>query len=139
MGFSDEDAKTLEEKFSSKAAALEKGQLRLADYSRNMNALQASQRELQTATDKLNRDIAEWGELSALEQTNATELKARIDKAEGELFRRQQQIQRLAEDLGRDPKEFLGDAPAAPPKSSDQVSFDERERILRSQMAAGSE
>lgn len=118
FGFSEEDAASLEGKFGPKADVLEKGYLRQSDYSRQMNVLTKAQTDLKAQSDQLNKDIAEWGELTAAEKHDATELRNRIEKAEAEKFQLQQRITRLAEEAGRDPKELLGDVEPVKPKEA---------------------
>ena len=69
MGFSDEQVAVASPLFTAKADVLEKGYLRQADYSRQMNELNAKIKvdsdALATAQTNLDAQIAEWATLQA--------------------------------------------------------------------------
>jgi len=88
-------------------ALLEKNQLRQSDYSKQMNAVQKSQADLQAAQQRLDAELAEWATLTASEKEQATTLRSNLEKAEQKVLTLTQRVQRVAVDAGLDPAKAL--------------------------------
>ena len=123
-GLSGDDLKTVLGVLQPKAAQIEKGYLRQSDYSREMDKVKTLQQQVADSNEKLNADLAEFATMSAAEQGEATKLKAEIEKEQERSFKLTQKLTRAAEELGRDPKELLGDV--EPPKKTEPVAFDDK-------------
>lgn len=124
LGLTEDELKAVQPHLTGKADKLEKGQLRQADYSRQMNDLKKTQGDLKVANDKLTADMAEWASLTAAEKAESGDLKAKIDAAEAKAFQLQQKIVRLAESTGIDPKTVLEGDPVLPKKEEVAPVFD---------------
>lgn len=125
LGFSGDEISDLAPKLGGKADVLEKGYLRQSDYSRQMNGLKAEREKLTSENEKLNRDMAEWAELTASEREQATALKQRIQASERKIFDLTQKLTDVAESNGMDPKQLLGDAePAKRPEPEAKGGYD---------------
>lgn len=125
MGFTAEEATTLAPQFSSRADKLEKGVLRQSDYSRQMNDLKKLQDQLAESNDKLNEELAEFATMQANGETVTAAAREQIEKLEADKLRLTQRLTRAAEELGKDPKELLGDV--EPLKKVEPVAFDDKQ------------
>lgn len=118
MGFSAEEAEKMAPSFAGdRATKLEAGYVAGNDRA----AIAAARQEVQTLQtnlkaqeDKLNRDILDWAQLSDAEKAKATDLQARLDKAELDVVAARQALTKVAEQAGIDPKTVLPNS--EPPK-----------------------
>lgn len=124
LGYTAEELAALPDREAERITKAHKGYLRQQDYSRKQNELQKAQQHLQQENDRFNRDIAEWGQMTAGEKAKAAELADRIEKADARAFMLEQKLRRAAEEAGRDPKEWLGDEPAKPPDPPPRTNED---------------
>lgn len=137
MAFSDEEIATLAPKFAAKAEVLEKGQLRLQDYSRHMTGLQKSQADLAAANERLNAEMAEWATLTAAEKQQATALRGDLEKSQAEILKLTQTINRVAADAGLDPAKILAGANVTPVEPKPVVQpFDTSKFVDRDQFGS---
>lgn len=119
LGFSGTDLDELAPKFSTpeRAAALEKSVKRQSDYSRAMDAgraeIAAKQAELQAKEQQLVGEASEWAQLTAQEKAASGTLRQQLEQTQAEALRHRQQLERLAQEAGVDPKTLVGDAPVA--------------------------
>jgi hypothetical protein len=124
LGFKAEEITALSPQFQSRVDKINEGYMRQSDYDRAMNETKAeltqSQNDLAAAQERLNAEMAEWATLTAAEKANATRQRADFEKAQQDVLRLQQVVERVATDAGLDPKKVLADttittpAPKAP-------------------------
>ena len=84
------------------APKLESAVLRQADYSRQSNELKAKQDAVDQANDRLNRDIADWGQLTAAEKRNADGLRLQIEQSQAEVVAAHNALRKVATETGYD-------------------------------------
>ena len=116
LKFTVDEATALLPQFQTRADTLEKGQLRQADYSRQMNDITRLQTDLKTNSDRLNREMAEWAEIRAQDSDAAKTAREQLEKTQLEKFQLEQALQRVAEQAGIDPRTVLPGGPPTPPK-----------------------
>lgn len=88
-------------------AALEKNQLRQSDYSKQANALKTAQTELQTKSDRLTAEMAEWATLTAAEKDASSKQREALEKTQQQVLKLQQRVTKIATDAGLDPAQAL--------------------------------
>lgn len=123
LGLNEDELKAVQPHLAARGDKIEKGQLRQADYGRQMDALKKTQDDLKVSNDKLTADMAEWASMTAAEKAESGDLKAKIDAAEAKAFQLQQKLVRLAESTGVDLKTVLEGEPL-PPKKEEAPAFD---------------
>lgn len=101
-------------------SVLEKNQLRLSDYSKQMNDLGKAKTELETTKARLDAEAVEWATLSASEKAAATELRSSLEKLQARELMLTQRVQRIAADAGLDPAKALEGIDQAPPPKKDE-------------------
>lgn len=121
--FTDEQLTGLSKK---QLEALADGYMRQSDYDRAMNdgkaEIKKAQDELEAANQRLNVEMAEWGKVQAEGGKVTKAMQERADRAEADVLRLTQTIQRVAGEVGLDASKLLGEitppqpkpAPAAP-------------------------
>lgn len=125
MGFDEAAVTELAPKFASKVEALEKGQLRQSDYSKQMNALKterealtAEQTKLQTANDALSAEMAQWAQIQAEGKTATDKQIADLRTAQEAVAKLTGTVKDLATKAGVDPDKALeGVVPATLPST----------------------
>lgn len=136
VGYSDEQLASLNATQLKKFAD---GVMRQSDYDAAMNASKAeiekAQNDLASAQDRLTAEIAEWATLSRAEQGKATQQRADFEKAQQDVLRLQQVVERVATEAGLDPKKILAETPvttpAVKPASLDgYVKADDLDRLV---------
>lgn len=118
LGFSADEITALAPQFETRADKLEKGQLRLADYSREMNGLKAR-------SDGLTQEIADWTELQTTSVAEAAQRREALEKLEQDKLTLSQAVTRLAEQAGVKVEDVLKGITLDPPKpAAVPVAFD---------------
>lgn len=119
--FTDEQLAGLNKK---QLESLANGYMRQTDYDRQMNdgkaELEKSRGDLATANERLNAEMAEWATLTAAEKSTATKQRADLEKAQGDVLRLRQTMERIGTDNGVDVTKYLDGAPP-PPKKEDSL------------------
>ena len=104
MGFSDEQVAIASPLFVPKADVLDKGYLRQADYSRQMNELNAKIKTdsdaLQAAQTNLDAQIAEWATVEAGGKAASAQMRTDMEAAQNDVLRLQQVLRKTAEQTG---------------------------------------
>lgn len=129
MGFSEAEAAEMLPKFTEeRAAKLEKGYLRQSDFSRQSDALKKEREKLAAAEERMALEIAEWGRVEAGSRSEREAVQARADKAEQDVLRLRQSVQRLATQAGVDPAKALEGLEGEPPvkKTEEPPAIDAR-------------
>ena len=94
------------------------GLMRQSDYDSSMNAgkaeLAASQQQLQEASDRLTAEMAEWGRVQAEDGKITAKMRGDLEKAQSDVLRLTQTVNRVATEHGLDPDKLLGGV--VPPK-----------------------
>lgn len=90
------------------------GYLRQSDYSSKMNDVKAKEDAYAAANDRLNRDIAEWSQLTASEKKNADGLRAQIEESQAEVAKAHNALRKVATDAGLDVQAVFAGLKAAP-------------------------
>jgi hypothetical protein len=110
--FTDEQLAGLNKK---QLESLANGYMRQADYDRAMNEgkveLEKRQGELATANERLNAEMAEWATLTAAEKQTATKQRADLEKAQADVLRLRQTMERIGSDSGVDVSKYLEGMP----------------------------
>jgi len=120
MGFSADESKELAPKFTPKADAIEKGYLRQADYSKNMNELKTSQTALADANERLNAEMAEWATVQATGEKVTKKMRDDYEAAQLKVTQLTNRVTRLATDAGLDVTKALEGIDQTPPKKPDE-------------------
>lgn len=121
LGFSDEEQTALLPQFSTtdRTTALEEGQLRQTDYSRQMDAsnveLATERTRLEEADAKLNRELSEWATVQGASAEKVTAAAARITTLEQQVLTGRQRVEQIATAQGLDPKPYLEGLETTPP------------------------
>ena len=125
MGFTADEIKDkgLDSLFETRAEKLDKGYLRLSDYSRNMDEVTKLKNQVTANNDKLTADMAEWADMTAAEKTKNGDLLKQIEEAKTKAYGLEQKLIRVAEENGIDPKTLI-EAPVAKPVVKEPVAFD---------------
>lgn len=113
LGFGEAEIGELLPKFESRGEALEKGQLRQAEFSRQLDKLT---REFDEKNQKLDQEMAEWSKALAEGRGDTDKLRERANTAERDMLAMRQRLTAFAETNGLDPKTILPDGPAPAPK-----------------------
>jgi len=126
MGFSDEQVALASPLFTPKADVLDKGYLRQADYSRQMNELNAKIKTdsdaLQAAQTNLDAQIAEWATVEAGGKAASTQMRTDMEAAQNDVLRLQQVLRKTAEQTGLKYDDLVkGIEVSVPPKKDDKV------------------
>jgi hypothetical protein len=107
---------------STVAEKVEKATLRQSDYSRNMNdlqakqtALEANQKKLDDANERLNQEMVEWGQVQAEGGKVTEKMRRDMATAQAEVTRLTTIVTTKATELGLDPKEIIGETPVVTP------------------------
>lgn len=93
------------------APNIEKGTLRLSDYSREMDGLRAKQTALDTANERVNQELIDIAEARSAGEPITAEMRNALAKAQGEVTRLSTVLTTRASELGLDPKTILGEVP----------------------------
>jgi len=113
--------------------------MRQADYDRAMNEgkaeLAKSQSDLAAANERLNTEIAEWGRVQNEGGEATRKMRSEMEKAQAEVLRLQQTVQRVAADHGLDATALLGSTPPAPPPAPAH-NFDEQFQAVNTQLGS---
>jgi hypothetical protein len=124
-----------------RAEKLEKGYLRQQDYSRRMDEgraeIQRREQELAAANEALTQEMLAWGETQKRGEAITKAQQQRMEKAEADVLRLTQAVQRTADQYGFDATSVIGAAapPQAPmqttppPPSIDTSKFVERDAL----------
>ena len=108
LGFSEQEATDLLPKFEGeRAGKVEKGYLRQADYSKQMNAAKKAEADLLAASERLNAEMAQWATMTATERAQSTELRASLEAAQQDVLKYRQTVERVAAEAGMDPAKVL--------------------------------
>lgn len=126
LKFTEEEAGGLLTQLAPKADLVEKGHLRQADYSRQLNDIQRLQADLKTNSDRLNREMAEWAEIRTTDTAAGQQMREQLEKAQLEKFQIEQALTRVAEQAGIDPRTVLlnGQPSPKPPDKPAPEPFD---------------
>ena len=143
VGFSDEQLAAVTDAQAQKIA---EGHMRQADYDRAMNEgksdLDKAQADLRAANDRLNAEIAEWGQVRAGTKASTDKMQADYDKAQQDVLRLQQIVRRVASTAGLDPDKALADAgdikidPPKAPNLDGYVKADDLDSRINQQLGA---
>jgi len=110
--FTDEQLSGLNKK---QLEVIASGYMRQADYDRAMNEnkaeLEKEQAKLATANERLNAEMAEWATLTAAEKQTATRQRADLEKAQTDVLRLRQTVERIGQESGVDVTKYLEGAP----------------------------
>lgn len=98
---------------------IEKGYLRQSDYSKQMDALQKKQTELDAANERLNEEMLAIAEARNAGEPITAQMRKDLADARAEVTRLQTVVTSRATELGLDPKDVLGEV--TPPKREDPV------------------
>lgn len=116
------------------AAKLESSVARQSDYSRKMDDLRKAQTDLAAQNETLNKEMADWAELTAAEKSRAGDMRTQIEASQREAFELGQTVKRLAEAAGLDPATVMKREPVDPKKPVEvQAPYDDA--ALRNQVA----
>ena len=122
--FTDEQLAGLNKK---QLEALASGYMRQSDYDRAMNEgkaeLAKAQGELDAANGRLNAEMAEWATLTAAEKQNATKQRQDLERAQADVLRLRQTVERVGQETGVDVSKYLEGQPA-PVKQPEPASVD---------------
>lgn len=120
-GFSEEQLTGLNKK---QLEYIAEGFMRTADYTRQMNEgkaeLDKARGELNTANERLNAEMAEWATLTAAEKQTATKQRQELEKAQADVLRLRQTVERVGHETGVDVTKYLEGQPA-PVKKDDSL------------------
>lgn len=132
LGIAGDDLALVATKLTPYAEKLDGAVLRQADYSKNMNELKTAQAALDQANERLNRDIADWGQLTAAEKKTAEGLRKQIEDSQAEVTRAHNALRKVAVDAGLDVnavfeelkvKPTSAPAPAPAPAAPDMTGY----------------
>jgi hypothetical protein len=124
------------------AAKIESGYLRQADYSRQMNELNAKIKTdadaLQAAQTQLDAQIAEWATVEAAGKTATAKMRADMEAAQNDVLRLQQVLRKTADQTGLKYDDLVAgvQVDTKPPKDDKTVAPDMSKYIDRDQYNA---
>lgn len=137
LAVADDVAADLAAKLAPVADKIEKGFLRQADYSREMNGLRKAQTDLAAANDRLTNEMAEWATVQASGDKVTKKMRDDLDAAQLRVTQLQSRVTRIATDAGLDPTKALEgiDTVVTPPARTDQPPVDLSDYAKRDDLA----
>lgn len=107
LKFTAEEVTALTPQFEAKAADLEKGQLRLADYTRFAGENNQLAADLKAKDAQLTSEMSEWAALKNKDTEEASTLRTQLETTRTEAFELRERLTNLATEQGLDPDKVV--------------------------------
>lgn len=122
LKFTPEEVTALLPQFEAKAPDLEKGQLRLADYTRFAGENNTLKTSLDAKDAQLTQEMAEWAAIKNKDSEEATTLKSQLEETRTEAFQLRERLTNLAVEQGLDPEKVVPKKGGDPAPKKDPVA-----------------